>query len=95
MSDPDVNLFNESNLPNLDRAYLDIEEAKSKLFSLNDSNSFDKFKTSLAECSHNFSLTEAWCTDESFKNNTNFHMPNYKSNNKKGAGICIYVLDTL
>ena len=70
VSDPDVNLFNESHLQNLDTPYLNIEEAKAKLFSLNDPNSFDilhlnirslnknfdNFKTFLAECSHNFSI---------------------------------------
>ena len=40
MSDPDMNLFNENNLLNLDTPYLNTTETKNKLSLFNDTHSF-------------------------------------------------------
>ena len=40
LREPDINLFNESNLQNLDTPYFDTEEANEKLKSYKDENSF-------------------------------------------------------
>ena len=81
LTDPDVNLFNENQ--NMDTPYLDINEAKNKLGSFNDSNSFhilhlnirslnknfEKLKLLLAQLSHNFSII---CLTETWCTNDSF-----------------------
>ena len=63
------------------------------------SKNFQKLKLMLHECDHNFSiicLTETWCSDESFRNNSNLILPNYDSihlgrKDKRGGGICVFI----
>ena len=43
------------------------------------------------------SITETWCSDDSFSNNSNFNLPDYNSfhlgrKEKRGGGICVFVL---
>ena len=86
-SDPDFNLFSDSNL-NINTPYLTSDEVKTALdtFQPKDSFSamhvnirslnknFENLKTLLSNFSHEFSmicLSESWCKDESIKNNSN------------------------
>ena len=63
------------------------------------SKNFEKLKLMLHECDHKFSiicLTETWCSDESFRNNSNLNLPNYNSIHlerigKRGGGICVFI----
>ena len=52
------------------------------------------------KCSNSFNIicvTETWSTDKDFKNNSNFHLPNFdfihqqRETGKKGGGILIYL----
>ena len=60
----------------------------------NMSKNFEKFKLILHECNYLFSiicLTETWCSDETFRNDSNLQLPNYNSihlerKNKRGGG---------
>ena len=56
VSDPDVNLFNESHLQNLDTPYLNIEEAEAKLFSLNDPIVLAQFQHNMP----NWNMVHRW-----------------------------------
>ena len=67
------------------------------------SKNFEKLKLMLNECNYNFSiicLTETWCSDESFRNDSTLHLPQYNSvhlerKNKRGGGICIFINEKL
>ena len=83
LTDPDVNLFNESTLQNLDTPFLNVEEAKTKLSSFKSVNSFhilhlnirslnknfENFKSFLSTCSHTFSII---CLTETWSSNDSF-----------------------
>ena len=64
---------------------------------------FEQFNLLLGECQYKFSiicLTETWCSDETFRNNSNFQLDEYDSihlgrKNKRGGGICLYVHNSL
>ena len=95
---PYLNLENLSSLPNVDSfIVLHVRRIRRRI-----NINFEDFKKNLATYSLNFSvicLTETWCTDDSFKNNSNFQLPNYKSvhqerQNKRGC-VCIFIHNTL
>ena len=57
------------------------------------------FQLFLSQIKHEFSiicLTETWCCDQSFRNDSNLQLLNYKSihlgrQNKRGGGVCIFI----
>ena len=63
------------------------------------SKNFEKLKLMLHECNHLFGiicLTETWCSDETFRNDSNLHLPQYDSIHlerigKRGGGVCVFV----
>ena len=48
-----------------------------------------------------FCITETWCTDSTYKNNLNLHLPNFdlisqeRKTNKRGGGVLIYIRKSL
>ena len=65
---------------------------------------FDNFRNMLSECDHCFNiicLSETWCTDDEFLNNSNYHIPNYnaihqeRKTGKRGGGVLIYIKENL
>ena len=63
-------------------------------------SNFEKLHDLFLNCSSSFNIscvTETWSTDKDFKNNSNFHLPNFdfipstKRNWQKGGGILIYL----
>ena len=60
---------------------------------------FEKLKLMLHECNHLFGiicLTETWCSDDAFLNDSNLHLPQYNSihlerKGKRGGGVCVFV----
>ena len=67
-------------------------------------SNFEEFKNILQESNYYFNiicLSETWSTDNYFKDNSNFHLPNYdaihleRKTNKKGGGVLIYIKTNL
>ena len=63
-------------------------------------SNFEKLHDLLLNCSNSFNIicvTETWSTNKDFKNNLNFHLPNFdfvhqqRETEKKGGGILIYL----
>ena len=64
----------------------------------------ENFKNLLTESNYCFNiicLSETWCTDEEFSNNSFYHIPNYepihcqRKTNKRGGGVLIYIRQNL
>ena len=61
---------------------------------------FENLKFFLSQISYKFSMisiTETWCSDDSFSNNSNFNLSDYHSfhlgrKEKRAGGICVFVL---
>ena len=53
----------------------------------------------MAECDFKFGMiciTETWCSNDSFQNNSNFNLTNYRAihlgrKEKRGGGVCVFV----
>ena len=93
LSDPDIQFFNKNNLQNFDTPYFNTDEVNTCLQTAENtdfsvlhvnirslSSNFDKLKNFLSQITHSFGMiciTETWCTNDSFVNNSNFQLPNY------------------
>ena len=63
-------------------------------------SNFEKLRDLLLDCSNSFNIvcvTETWSTDKNFKNNSNFHLPNFgfihqeRKTGTKMGGILMYL----
>ena len=60
---------------------------------------FENLKILLAECDFKFGMiciTETWCSNDSFQNNSNFNLTNYRAihlgrKEKRGGGVCVFL----
>ena len=76
--------------------HLNTEEVNTCLQTADDTD-FDKLKNFLSRITHAFGvicISESWCSNDSFVNNSNFQLPNYlpvsferKTNKRGGGGI--------
>ena len=62
--------------------------------------SFDNLSDILRDSNYSFNIlciTETWCTDSTFKSNSNLHLPNFdliskeRKTNKREGGVLIYI----
>ena len=88
LSDPDVNLFNENNFQDTPYLDIDETKNTLSFFKDSNSfhilhinirsinKKFEKLESLLTQCDIEFSIicvTEPWCTDDSYNNNSNFN----------------------
>ena len=110
--DPDEHFLNKSDLKRLMLQYFSVEESEQKLIACSAtsfsilhinirsvSKNVEKLKLLLSNINYEFSmisLTETWCSDDAFYNNTEYDLPGYYSIHqerkyKRGGGICVFI----
>ena len=92
-SDPDENFFDENSFSKIDAQYFSLEELKenhiapdNRSFSILHVNirslnrNFEHLKLMLSELNYDFSMicvSETWCSNESFKNSSDYNLSQY------------------
>ena len=111
-SDPDENFFDETSFSKIDAQYFSLAELKenhnaldNRSFSILHVNirslnkNFGNFKSMLSDLSYDFSVicvSETWCSNDSFQNNSDYNLSQYNSvhqerKGKRGGGVCVYI----
>ena len=110
--DPDENFFDKNDFSKINAQYYSLDELQenriapdNKSFSILHVNirslnkNFENFKLMLSDLNYEFSmicLSETWCSNESFQNNSDYNLSQYNSvhqerKNKRGGGVCVYI----
>ena len=110
--DPDENLFDENAFLKINAQYFSLEELQQNHTALDNrsfsvlhvnirsfTKNFDDFKSMLSDLNYDFSvlcISETWCSNDSFQNNSNYKLDQYNAihqerKGKRGGGVCVYI----